>query len=318
MAKRYPILYRFAQFVVTFFVIFTWLFPTALASTELLIASVLIVVIGIPHGATDHLIFLQLRSSFLGGKGIEQFYVYYLLLMVVYGVLWWLMPAVALAIFLLLSIYHFGQSNWNYVDFTNKIQAWITYLLWGSFVLLIPIVWNFEVAAGIIASITRSDVLTLPAAWAQGICLILLLLNVAWVLFLRKQQLIDPGHTRNELWNLTVLSVLFFVAPLLLSFTIYFVFWHSLSSMADQIQFFKNKKHDYTWKSYIRQALPMSLIAVGGLALLYVLQNQIGFQANVGLLFIFISVVTLPHLVLIDLLYSEWEVPEMKMSMDDR
>lgn len=311
MTRRYPLLYQLARGIAAFFVLFALLFPSVLASTELIIAAALIVLVGIPHGATDHLIFLQLRSSFLGSRGIEQFYVNYLLLMAAYSVLWWLVPSAALAFFLLLSIYHFGQSNWNYVRFSNKMQAGVTYLVWGSFVLLIPIIWNFDAASGIIASITRSEPLELSLGARQALCMLLLLSNVWLIVYLRVQQLIERKNFRDELLNLLVMSVLFSFTPLLLSFVVYFVFWHSMSSMADQIQFFNKKSPDYNWKSYVRQALPLSLIAVGGLVLLYILQSQLGFQANIGLLFIFISVVTLPHMILIELLYHEWDAPEL-------
>ncbi len=311
MTKRYPILYYAARGVAIFFVLFALLFPQVLANTEMVIAAALIVLIGIPHGATDHLIFLQLRSTFLGSRGIEQFYLHYLLLMAAYSIIWWLMPAVALAIFLLLSVYHFGQSNWNYVQFPSKVEASITYLLWGSFVLLIPIIWNFEDAASIIASITRSQPMMLSAGWRQALCLLLLLSNGWLIVYLRVQRRIDRAHLRGELLNLWIMSVLFFFAPLLLSFVVYFVFWHSISSMADQVQFFRREAPHYNWKNYVRQALPLSAVAVGSLVLLYFLQRQLGFQTNIGLLFIFISVVTLPHMILIELLYSEWETSEI-------
>jgi Brp/Blh family beta-carotene 15,15'-monooxygenase len=307
MTRRYPLLYQLARGMVIFLVLFAFLFPNVLAGAELFIAAALIVLAGIPHGATDHLIFLQLRRPFLGSRGIEQFYVNYLLLMAIYSVLWWLMPVVALAVFMLLSIYHFGQSNWNYVAFANKTQATLTYLLWGSFVLVVPIVWHFDEAAGIIASITRSEVASLSIGWRQAICLTLLIGNIWLTIYLRAQGMLSRRHFRDEVINLVVLGMLFFFAPLLLGFVFYFVFWHSLSSMADQIRFFNKENGNYTWKNYARQALPLSVVAVGGLALLYVVQHQLGLRADVGLLFIFISVVTLPHMILIELLYGEWE-----------
>lgn len=310
MDNNYSYLYKLSLFVSVVFILFSLVFPGILASSEVLIAIPLMLLVGIPHGATDHLIFLQLRKSFLGGKHLEQFYLNYLLLMAVYSVIWWLLPILALAIFLILSVYHFGQSNWHYINFENKIQAWATYLNWGSFALFVPIFWHFETAIPILSSITRSEVVMLNPTWRQALCLIFLLTNVWMTCMLAVNRLIDRRQLLRELFNLLILSCLFVFTPLILGFVIYFVFWHSMSSIADQIRFFKDRVAGYSWQTYVRQALPLSLVAVIGLGLLYMLQTSLGIQPNLGLLFIFISVITLPHMILIDLLYGEWESSE--------
>lgn len=310
MGSSNAILYKLTQFVTVTFIVFSLLFPGMITSSEIWIAIPLLLLVGIPHGATDHLIFLQLQKSFFGGKQLEQFYLNYLLLMAAYSVIWWLFPILALTIFLVLSIYHFGQSNWHYVNFDSKIQAWATYLNWGAFVLLAPILWHFETAVPILGSITRSEVITVNPTWGQALCLMLFLSNVWMACVLKVGQFLTRRQFIRELFNLLILSFLYAFTPLILGFVIYFVFWHSLNSIADQIRFFKDRLEDYSWKTYVRQALPLSIVAVVGLGLLYALQTSLGIQPNLGLLFIFISVVTLPHMILIDLLYGEWENSE--------
>lgn len=302
--------YKLAQFVTAIIIVLSFVFPGVLNASEIWISIPLMLLAGIPHGATDHLIFLQLRKTFLGSKQLEQFYLNYLLLMAAYSIIWWLLPVLALAIFLILSVYHFGQSNWHHVNFENKIQAWATYLNWGAFVLFVPIFWHFDMAVPILSSIARSEVIILDPAWRQALCLMLLLTNVWMTCMLAVNRLIDRRQLLQELLNLLLLSCLFICVPLILGFVIYFVCWHSMSSIADQIRFFKDRVAGYSWKTYIRQALPLSVVAVIGLGLLYALQTSLGIQPNLGLLFIFISVVTLPHMILIDLLYGEWESSE--------
>jgi hypothetical protein len=53
--------------------------------------------------------------------------------------------------------------------------------------------------------------------------------------------------------------------------------------------------------------LPFNLVAILGLAAVVWGQSQLGLNMGIGVLFIFISIVTLPHMILIDRLYGEWE-----------
>ncbi|HMO40561.1 MAG TPA: Brp/Blh family beta-carotene 15,15'-dioxygenase [Saprospiraceae bacterium] len=309
MTERYPFLHRFVQFIALIAILISVLFPGAVAAAAMPIAVVLILLAGIPHGATDHLIFLQLnKPRFVENVALTRFYIFYVLLMAVYGLVWWLWPALALVLFMLLSVYHFGQSNWNYVPFARRGAAWMVYLLWGSFVLFTPILWHFATAAPIIGDILRSEVPVLTEGFRQMACVVLFVANLVLILGLRVQQRLSPRQMRDEIVHLILLGVVFVSTPLLIGFVLYFAGWHSLGSMADQIRFFQKRTTNYTWRTYLRQAAPLSAVALLGLGALYALQMLVGVQAHIGLLFIFISIVTLPHMILIDLLYGEWEM----------
>lgn len=71
-----------------------------------LFASILLT-IGIPHGALDHL----LLNPKISNKGLVKFILKYLAIIVVYLVVWIFLPVPALLVFLLMSAYHFGQSH---------------------------------------------------------------------------------------------------------------------------------------------------------------------------------------------------------------
>ncbi len=306
MIERYPILYRSAKIIALFFSTLTALFPHLITAIELPLAVVFIVLLGLPHGATDHLIFLNLHKKFLGADRFIQFYACYLLLMGVYGLIWWLLPIGALGIFLLLSAYHFGQSNWNYVSFENKSFQKNTFFIWGSFVLLFPIFWHYDAAMNIIAEIIRAQPPVLALSLRYIICIGLMISNIFLVIYLKSRRSITAQQLWEETLNLLVLGLMFISTPLLLGFVIYFVFWHSIGSIADQIHFFKQRSEDYNWKNYIRQSLPLTLIATAVIVFLYALRfYSSGGMLGIGLLFVFIAIVTLPHMILMDLLYKE-------------
>lgn len=305
MTSRYPLLYRSIQGIALAVVLLSLLLPGLLSQLQLVLALGLIVLIGIPHGATDYLIFQHLSRPLWGSKEMLRFYLNYLLLMAGYAVLWWLLPSLALVIFLVISMYHFGQSNWNYTSFSHPVGEYATHLLWGAFVLLVPILWHYDAAAPIIANITGQAAPVIAQPWREAVCVALLVLNIGLSIYFLLQQRISAKAFVDELVNLVVLALLFVYSPLLVGFALYFVGWHSLSSMMDQIRFFRKRLKGYNLKQYALNALPLSLAAVGSLGLLAYAQVRLGIPLSIGIVFIFISVVTLPHMLLIDQLYQE-------------
>jgi len=307
MTARYPLLYRSVQGIAIAAVLSCLFLPGFMQQGQLVIAVVLILLIGIPHGATDYLIFQHLSRPLWGSKQMARFYLTYLSLMAGYALLWYLAPVMALALFLLISIYHFGQSNWNYARFPSRRSAAVAYLLWGSFVLLTPIVWQLNQAAPIIESIVGVEIPLPPKPWREAFCIALFAANLWLTVYYYLQQRIGHRAFLNELLNFFVLALLFVNAPLLLAFTLYFVGWHSLSSMMDQIRFFRQRLEKYAVKDYVKNALPLSLAAIASLGLLALVQANMALPLNIGMIFVFISVITLPHMLLIDQLYQEQE-----------
>lgn len=317
MTARYPALYRVIQLIALAAIVLSLSVPALVTHAELPIALALILLIGIPHGATDHLIFQHLRQAFLGGTRLTQFYLNYLLLMLGYSLLWWASPWAALLLFLGLSVYHFGQSNWNYAAFSSQGEALFTYTIWGALAVFAPLLFHYEEASLIIAGITGGPPPPLTTGWRWTIFGTLLLTNLWWTVYLAFQFRIRPSQLREEWANLFLLSATFFCLPLLLGFTFYFVFWHSLSSILDQIRFFQQHIRTYDWKNYFLQTLPFSLLAIGGLGGMYWLNGRAGLELNIGMLFIFISVITLPHMLLIDRLYDELASEEQVLKSEE-
>ncbi len=310
MIERYPTIYRLAYIAALLAIVLAFVLPNLLTSIEIALTVTLILLLGIPHGATDHQIFVHLNRTLFGEKRLEHFYLRYLSLMAIYSLIWWLVPGLALVVFLLLSAYHFGQSNWNYARFGSGIAERAVYLAWGAFILLLPILWHYDAASDIIAQLIFQEAPALSVAVRQAICMTLFIVNGWLITYAWAKGWINRRHMQQELINLLILTLLFVFTPLLLGFVIYFVCWHSVGSIADQIAFFKKRIRHYTWKHYVREALPLTLVSVLGLGLLYLLQMYLGLQTNISMLFIFISVVTLPHMLLIELLYQEWAMPE--------
>lgn len=309
MTARYPLLYRTVQGLGLLLALLSLLAPGLLAQMQFWAALGLIVLIGIPHGATDYLIFQHLVRPRWGKDSMLQFYACYLAIMGGYALAWYVLPQLSLLFFLFISMYHFGQSNWNYADLGPGWKNRAAHFIWGAFVLSAPILWHYEAAIPIIAHITGEAPPAMAVPWRRVVVGALFIINFWASLYYFLEGAISWRDLRNEVFNLIVLAIVLTQLPLLLGFAVYFVGWHSLSSMMDQIRFFRDEDQQYGWRHYFKNALPLTAVAIAGLAALAWLQNEMALAMNIGLVFVFISVVTLPHMLLIDQLYKTYDSP---------
>lgn len=252
-----------------------------------ILAGVLIA-LGIPHGAADHLIFRGSREE-VGSSA--YFLLYYGMLVLAYGVMWYFLPAVALLLFIATSVYHFGQSHRSDSEgVKHSTVAWLPTVAWGSFVLGFPVLWHFAEAAPIIERMLGYRVVMaewLPKAVAIG----LLLWNVA---VYRERRLLD----------LALLLALYLSTDLLVGFAVYFLLWHSVPAGREQWMYLRRLDIVNTFGGYVAQLAPLSVgaaIILGGGY--WWLHRHSGVAVDMGVLFMLISLITLPHTFLVDRVY---------------
>lgn len=267
----------------------------------------MMLLLGLPHGATDHGLFIALgKHKPLGKK--TNFYLVYTLIIVAYGFVWYTLPLLAFIIFMMLSVYHFGQSNWVDLQHGSKLKARLHYVLWGAGILLTPILLHGGEAVAIVATMTDT-VITLPERktilWLIGTMAVL---NLFATYSMYQAGRLGRKRLAKELTAYAVLMLLFFSNSLLLGFTVYFVLWHSLTSMQDQLNFFNNRLS----LSHRRQLIGEIILTITG-ALVFCLIVWLGpgpeaaLQPHIiGGVFIFISLLTLPHMLLVEQLYANW------------
>ncbi|MEO0732771.1 MAG: Brp/Blh family beta-carotene 15,15'-dioxygenase [Bacteroidota bacterium] len=267
----------------------------------------MMLILGLPHGATDHGLFESLPIGSLKEKGVS-FYLAYVLILGVYGLLWMITPLLAFGIFLLLSVYHFGQSNWADVRYGSAWLARAHYVLWGAGVLLTPIFLYAGEAATIVTAMTGYS-LSVPSALTVGRLIGgLAVLNIVFVFALTNTGVLNRERCWKEILGYGLLMTLFFTNSLLLGFTVYFVFWHSLASLQDQLTFFKQRLPTANRR---RLLLEIGTVVGGALAFCMIVWFGPGPAAAlepaiIGKVFILISILTLPHMLLVEQLYQEW------------
>ena len=279
--------------------------PASWLQDQIFLLSFFLILAGIPHGASDFIIFKQLLDDrFSHRQQVLTFVLGYSMIVILYSILWWFSPNIAFLFFALNSIFHFGESNWNFLSKSNTKEKFLIYWIWGATVLGIPILLHFEEAANIIASITGS--VYLLSDLSRFIIIGLLVASTLMMMhYLYQNGLFDRQRYSIEIRNFCLLIALYFSAPLLLSFGIYFVFWHSSKAIEDQYYKLGLERKENLLREYIRQILFFSFLSFGGIALMYwVGVNKMGLSFDVGFLFVFIAILTVPHSLLMNQLYK--------------
>jgi len=302
MISRYPGVYIGIIILTLVFALLGILLPVFWTNNAWVVAVALILLVGIPHGATDHLIFSRLGIAQLGQNKWLLFFSGYLGLMLAYGLLWWVAPTASLVLFLVMSVYHFGQSNWSFLWEKRKLAGITASMIWGMWVIFTPLLLQAESSLAIIGQIIGRPVVVPDAIWIGAP--VLFVLNLLMMGYLWGRGWLERQEFTREIFHLILLEVLFLTCPLLLSFAVYFTLWHALGSMQDQVDFFARYEPRYRWLEYIKQVIPMTVLALLGLAGFVAWQYTQLLEGNLAAMFVFIAILTLPHMILMEKLYN--------------
>ena len=238
--------------------------------------------IGIPHGSVDHIIaFINPDARRFNSKLI--FYIIYLSLIVINIVLWIISPFLGLLIFLLISCYHFGETQvLGYNSTDNKLLNFVI----GANILLSLFLNNIIELQGILyilPEFSNLDLSNFDGAFFLLISVAVLMLSVTNFNIKRKVPLYA---------EITILYLVFYHTDLLTSFTLYFGFCHSLPMLMLEFEEFKT---DNFIKFYLK-TLPFTILSLIFGFLLYQFNNDLLTSDNLILfVFIIISSLTLPH-----------------------
>lgn len=244
-----------------------------------------LLLLGIPHGAGD-MIISEIESKKKNTPFSKvKFYLGYLGAMSLYGITWWINPMLAFIIFILISIFHFGELEEMFGK--TIFQSILLKSIIGALVLGILILSHWKESIIILEEMNLSRFIPLNFPYEKiNFILIFILFYIS--LFIKNPVLF------NTFFSLIIGIFL----PLILAFTIYFVACHSYNSIR-KVQFFT--KFDY-WALF-KKLSPFSL-ATFFLFILY--WNFIGFdKLLITNVFIFISIITFPHFFIMHKMLAE-------------
>jgi Brp/Blh family beta-carotene 15,15'-monooxygenase len=270
---------------------------------QLVYASFFILLFGIPHGAIDHILFFRKKSMTQ-----LKFYGLYLGLIVLFVLLWLKFPLISFLFFLILSAFHFGESQFVDAKLTLRNFNPLLFLFWGLALLATLMYYNISELAAITAyfqdtqnfGVVYNEDLFFYFFTITNITTLVLLIY----LFVKNQMSIR--RLSSELFLIALIHLTFFLFPFIIGFTLYFVVLHSIRVMNQEYLFFKSEDGSFSLVEFLKLLLPYSLLSIFFTSVLLAL-SHLGYLAiSIPFLsIIIISVITLPHAIVMHIFYNK-------------
>lgn len=279
------------------FFIASQFFPDLFFEYQTPVALLLIAFIGIPHGAVDHLLFLKKTN-----RNKTYFYSFYIALLALYGISWMYFPMISLSLFLILSAYHFGQSQFEKYEVHALIKKIIGFI-WGVIVLSGLVVFNFKEIQIILTEYDELNafVSLFKLEFFKIICLVSCLIFLLTGLFsFRLKSLV------KELIYISLIGMTFIIQPLLLGFALFFIFNHSYTVMRSEYNFLSKYDSHFNLSKFIKALTPFTLLSILGTSFLYYLSSTGWISMSLPfILLITISSLTFPHAIVMEVFYTK-------------
>jgi len=238
--------------------------------------------VGLSHGALDHLTSNKVNNK----KQLLYFIVSYLIQGLLLGVVWFFFPDLALLLFIVYSAWHFGQADFKEWNLKQGLPSFI----WGFIVLMAILFFHFDELNWILQQIPGLNSVDLLKKMSntQLVSFQVLIVTSGLVIsIIKKSKLIFFTFTYVMLSSML---------PLLVSFGIYFIGQHSLHGWRHLLIGLKER----SWSLWIK-SLPFSL--GGAFIILYFLLSA-GLN-YVGVFFIILSCLSIPHVYSMHKFYSK-------------
>ncbi|MFN1834133.1 Brp/Blh family beta-carotene 15,15'-dioxygenase [Balneola sp. MJW-20] len=287
-------------------ILINFLFPEFVEDFRYYLLGIAILLTGMPHGAIDHIISFELNDHSQTIKNNLQFYGSYLGLIIIYSLLWIYFPMFSFISFMLITLYHFGQADAMRFDL-EPFWRWAIHLSRGITVVGLILFANPDYTSPVIESVTGISIAQVVTGFLSisvlktGLALCYPVMFIITSLF----QYHRFSDFTTALLDAAVVSLLFFYCDTIWAFSIYFGIWHAFNHIRVMIRFMRLKGTKAGWIWFYKKSFLYSFLSYLGIALLYFILDAFGSEELlVFLLFIAISVMTLPHMLIVEKMYG--------------
>ena len=269
---------------------------------QLIYSSLSILLFGIPHGAIDHIIFFKKRQLTK-----LKFYLVYLGLIVGFVLMWHIAPVLSLILFLLISAFHFGESQFEDIKITKVLKNTF-FFFWGIALLATLIYYNINELASVTAYF--DDTLAFEKVYdikkVTALYYVTNIITIASMILMAVYKQIKIERLLSEFFLLFLIHITFFLFPFIIGFTLYFVVLHSLKVMQDEIEFFKKDNPKFSILDFLKLLAPYSILSIFFTTILLLLSYYTYIPYSIPFLsIVIISVITLPHAIVMNIFYNE-------------
>ena len=288
--RQYSIIIFFINILVIFSVSKLLEIKNITIPYQTVICFFLISIIGVSHGALDHVKGSQLMKIYKV-KNKFYFYLVYIFLSLLVILCWTILPLFTLIIFLLVASYHFGKEDSSVGLLNDSEFKNILYLFKGSLIVVAPLFFHQEETLKIFQSLDV-DIITTN----ENLIIFFLIISFSANIILMSQ-LNYNGFLLAD-W-LTILLLNIFLSPLV-AFTLYFCFLHSVRHSFSLIYEIDKKNFKSGVVKFIKKAVPLTVItAILFIIAIYFLTNYYVLdEAILKVIFIGLASLTFPHILL--------------------
>ena len=290
---------KYSNFAIIASFIGLWVNSFFESKFQLFVGFILIFSFGILHGANDLALIKNVNTE-KKTLYFSKILFYYVCIVLFGALLFYIIPWLALALFIVVSGYHFGEQQWN-----HQLQieiAWVKILyemVYGLLILFLLFAFHSVEVQKVILAISTINI-PLPYFLLVLKILITLFIGLSLFLYFRIQEF--KNYFFAELFYLFVFAILFKVSSLIWGFALYFIFWHSIPSIMDQIRFLFGKATFDNFKLYFRSAFVYWIVSLAGIFVLYfIFKGERIFNA---LFFSFLASITFPHVLVIQKMFG--------------
>jgi Brp/Blh family beta-carotene 15,15'-monooxygenase len=277
---------------------------------QIALFTVSILLVGIPHGALDHLIEEKNNAKRNKAFSMVRFLGQYLMRMAVFALLWYWVPVVALVLFLILSAYHFGETDLAGLHAKGIIFKALQ-VSYGLMMLSYMLLTHIHEVVPIINELPqlKDKKLLFYANEFRVISLALIsvsTIGLGFIVYLK-----DDYKNKFEYLGFIVqlMCILWIMVslPLILAFTFYFGCWHSLHSLNNIRHHLSERPgHPLDWYGLMRKSLPFSIAALAMIVLVVIWAGNM-YDTPILMMgfFIGIAILTAPHLEIMSKMYGD-------------
>ena len=286
------IIFRIA--VATFFIILSCLFSV---NYQDMVGFSLILSVGLIHGANDLLIIKRNTSSDTNFSQFKSFIKYFGIVLA--GLIFfYFFPSFALISFILVSIYHFGEQHIEAIPLEKNLKntrRYISIISHGILLFTIIFMNNTKVVAEVFSSF---NIVFLNYNF---LIIILIITSILYASILIIKKDLQP-FLISEILFFGLFYFLSITSSLILCFSVYFIFFHSILSIKDQVKYIYGSNNSKSLKRYIKNSLPYFILALIFLILFYI-YTDIDNNDLLPIIFTFLAAITFPHVLVIEKMY---------------
>lgn len=267
--------------------------------SQIFVGFLLIFTFGILHGANDLLLIDKLIYKKKTNSRLKIL-LSYISVVLIGSLLFYIIPWVTLSAFVIVSGYHFGEQQWESLNKNSfKFLVEIFQLVYGLFILFLLFNFHSDEVQKIVFAISGVN---FPSFFIPLFLKIFGAIFIVLGLYFLSIKGIAISTFITEIFYLVVFTIIFKSSSLIWGFSLYFVLWHSLPSIIDQIKFVYGYFSLTNFISYFKSALIYWIASLLGISILYlVFKDEKIFNA---LFFSFLASITFPHVFVVTKMFN--------------